>query len=83
MGSHGLFFLHNKETETYKAALNFLKEQDVDDPKIVHLDFELAEARALQDVFPTTRVFGCDFHWKQVIILIIFIYLSNLFLFRL
>ena len=52
-------------------------EHDVDDPKIVHLDFELAEAGALRDVFPTTRVVGCDFHWKQVIILIIFIFLSN------
>ena len=44
------------------ADLNFLKEQEVDDPKIVHLDFELPEARALQYVFPTTRVVGCDFH---------------------
>ena len=75
------WFLFGKETGTYKAALNFLKEQEVDDPKIVHLDFKLAETRALQDVFPTTRVVGCDFHWKQVIILIL--YLSNLFLFRL
>ena len=66
-----------------KAAPNFLKKHDVDYPKIVHLDFELAEARALQDVFPTTCVVGCDFHWKQVIILIIFIFFSNLFLFRL
>ena len=58
------FLLPNKETGTYKAALNFLKEHDVDDPKIVNLDFELGEARALQDVFPTTRVVGCDFLYQ-------------------
>ena len=79
------FLLPSKDTSTFKAALTHLKEeQDVDDPLVVHLDFELAEARALHDVFPTTRVVGCDFHWKQVNILIIFIFiLSNLFLVRL
>ena len=44
------YLLPNKETGTYRAALDFLKQQAVDDPKIVHLDFESAEIRALMDV---------------------------------
>jgi hypothetical protein len=77
------FLLPSKDTAVYKCVLNHLKEeQNITDPEVVHLDYELAESKAMLEVFPTTRVVGCDFHWKQVIIqiFILFIFI-NLLLF--
>ena len=49
---------------------------------MVHLDYELAESKAMLEVFPTTRVVGCNFHWKQVIIQIFILFIFvNLLLF--
>lgn len=31
----------------------------------VVLDFETATKRAFEDVFPDTKIFGCNFHWTQ------------------
>jgi hypothetical protein len=77
------FLLPSKDYTVYKSVLTYLKEeQTITDPEVVHLDFEIAESKAMLDVFPTTRVVGCDFHWKQVIIQIfILVIFINLLLF--
>ena len=66
------FLLPSKDYTVYKSVLTYLKEeQKITGPELVHLDVELA-----------TRVVGCDFHWKQVIIQIfISVIFINLLLF--
>ena len=77
------FLLPSKDYTVYKSVLTYLKEeQNITDPDVVHLDFECSESKAMLDVFPTNRVVGCDFHWKQVIILIFILFIFiNLLLF--
>ena len=71
-----------KESGTYRAALENLRDEGMEATGVCHLDFESGEHKALLDVFPSTRIVGCDFHWKKGIILIIYLFLNNLFLFR-
>ena len=71
-----------KEHSTYQAVLEYLKDQDVEAPSVCHLDFEAGKHKALKDVYPSTRIIGCNFHWKQVLILNFYGFLNNLFLFR-
>ena len=69
------FLLPNKESGTYRAALEYLRDELMEAPGVCHLDFESAEHKALLDIFPSTRIVGCNFHWKQVIILIIYLFI--------
>ena len=72
----GWFLLPNKESNTYKAVLLWLKDvKEVPAPETVHLDFEQGEHKAFATVYPTTAITGCDFHWKQVINLWFYIFL--------
>lgn len=72
----GWFLLPNKDSNTYKAVLLWLKDvKEVPAPETVHLDFEAGEHKAFATVYPTTAITGCDFHWKQVINLGCYIFL--------
>ena len=60
--------LPNKDSSSYKAVLQFLKEEhNIPAMRVAHLDFELAESKAMKEVYPSTQVVGCDFHWKQAL----------------
>ena len=62
------FLLPNKESSSYKAVLQFLKEEhNIPAMEVAHLDFELAESKAMKEVYPSNQVVGCDFHWKQAL----------------
>ena len=64
----GWFLFPNKEYMTYRAVLEYLKdEEDVGAHTLCHLDFEAGEHKALRKVYPSTRIVGCDLDWKQVI----------------
>jgi len=52
--------------------LNILKEEAIIrqvtfEPKVVHVDFELAVINAILQSFPTTRITGCTFHFSQCV----------------
>jgi hypothetical protein len=59
----------------------YLRDECVEAPGVCHLDLKAGKHKALKHVFPSTRIVGCDFNCKQVIILIIYLFLNNLFLF--
>ena len=63
-----LGLLPDKEYSTYRAVLEYLKdEEDVGAPTLCHLDFEAGDHMAFRDVYPSTNIVGCDFHWMQVV----------------
>ena len=51
-----------KESGTYRAALEYLRDEGMEAPGVCHLDYESGEHKALLNVFPSTRIVGCDFH---------------------
>lgn len=61
--------MSGRELSDYVAVLEKLK--SLFDPEYepcleeVVLDFETATKRAFEDVFPDTKIFGCNFHWTQ------------------
>ena len=55
------FLLPSKDYTVYKSVLLYLREeQNITDPEVVHLDYEIGESKALLEVFPTTRVNGAS-----------------------
>jgi len=58
--------LENKRTDSYVEVLEALKEVDSSlNPSTVILDFEKAEHKAFKEVFPTSTIHGCLFHFAQ------------------
>ena len=45
------FLLPSKDYTVYKSVLAYLKEdQNITDPEVVHLDFKLAESKAMTSI---------------------------------
>ena len=61
------FLLPDKTWTSYQKCLQSLVENNIMGPTRVHLDYEAGEQKAFSDVFPTTSVTGCDFHFKQAL----------------
>ena len=61
------FLLPNKETETYKTMFSELKERGVTPPKLFYSDFESGITKSFSSVFPTSRLYACDAHFKRAI----------------
>lgn len=65
------FLLKNKNTLSYKLALQYLKEIYLSTtghdflPKTITSDFELAIHKAIREIFPKTQIKGCLFHLGQ------------------
>ena len=61
--------LPNKKYDTYLRMWSIIKSRlnISNDPQVVNIDFEAAAISAVKDVFPTTQVDGCNFHWKRCI----------------
>jgi hypothetical protein len=45
----------------YKMLLGYLKRH----PKSINIDFELANIKAIKELFPSTKIYGCFFHFTQ------------------
>ena len=62
----GAFFcLPSKDAHVYKQVLECLKTHGVQNPKRIHLDFELADIKAAKECYPDTELIGFDTHWKR------------------
>lgn len=61
------FLLPDKNTSSYKLALKCLKDNDVDGPELIHVDFEQAEIKSIKEVFPDSKLVTCEVHWKRAL----------------
>lgn len=59
--------MKNRKTENYVEVLKKVINIVNITPRIVILDFEKAERKAVQIVFPHAKIIGCFFHYSQVI----------------
>ena len=60
------FYLRKKSKATYVRALNCIKVLSGNWlPQACHVDLELAESRAILEVWPTCRIHLCLFHLRQ------------------
>ncbi|RWS18939.1 uncharacterized protein B4U80_06707, partial [Leptotrombidium deliense] len=64
--------LPNKSATTYKRLLNLLRDWILTlgftlNPKEMMVDYEQAMIAAIKEVFPSTRIRGCLFHYTQCI----------------
>lgn len=59
--------MEKKTTEAYFDVFNFLKQKEISFKSIM-IDFEKGIKRAIAQVYPTCAIFGCHFHFSQVII---------------
>ena len=53
------------DAHVYKQVLECLKTHGVQNPKRIHLDFELADIKAAKECYPDTELIGFDTHWKR------------------
>jgi hypothetical protein len=65
-------FLPNKTKSTYTLLFNelrniTLKHDLVLNPKFISIDFEKGAIGALKNVFPNSKIKGCNFHYNQCI----------------
>lgn len=58
--------MEGRTAEIYIEVLKKITEIVKLDPAIVISDFEKAERKALQTVFPNAKISGCFFHYSQV-----------------
>ena len=58
-------FLPNKSVKAYKIVLRSVLLAGVPPPKLVRCDFENALLSAVRQVFPSSKVMGCEIHWKR------------------
>lgn len=59
--------MEGRTADDYVAVLHKVKEILQITPQTTISDFEKAERKALQTVFPTAKIIGCFFHYSQVI----------------
>jgi hypothetical protein len=59
------FLLPDKCWTTYRSCMVKMKELGVVSPDKIHLDFESAAIKAAKEVWPDSKIFGCDTHWKR------------------
>ena len=59
------FCLPNKEYPTYKMILECLINKGAGSPDRIHMDFEASALRAVRECFPSSKIIGCDFHFKN------------------
>ena len=60
------FIMQSESMECISEALNVLKELNSNwNPPFFLCDFSDAEFSALKQAFPSTTVYGCDFHREQ------------------
>ena len=60
------FVIHHERTEDIVEALNMLKQWNPDwSPKFFMLDYSEAEISAVEQTFPATKPYLCDFHREQ------------------
>ena len=60
------FIVQSESVECISEALNILKEWNSNwNPPFFLCDFSDAEFSALKQAFPSTTVYGCDFHREQ------------------
>ncbi|KAG0441301.1 hypothetical protein DMUE_1148 [Dictyocoela muelleri] len=65
---HYVMLLWNIKSESYLDIFNNLKKKIIQSRKYLIVDFELAQYNAIQKSFPKTKLFGCYFHFTQIII---------------
>ena len=63
----GYFLLPSKEYITYKKVFQCLRDREIDPPKIFFCDFEAAISKAVHEVFPEVKIYGCDVHFKRAV----------------
>lgn len=59
--------LKNKSRATYENLFNILKNVANWNPKNISMDFEQAAIIAIQNIFPSITINGCNFHFNQCI----------------
>ena len=64
--------LPNKETSTYKNFFRHIQDYCCEnglnfDPESFHIDFEMSMIRAINTIFPRSRILGCIFHFSQCV----------------
>lgn len=60
--------LKNKDKKTYNLFFSFLKNKRKDlNPKNITIDFEMAAINSFLEVFESTVIYGCFFHFCQAI----------------
>ncbi|XP_063378931.1 uncharacterized protein LOC134665838 [Cydia fagiglandana] len=60
--------LPNKRQTTYERMFQLIKENIPSfEPDHIKIDFEIAAANAIKCVYPTAKISGCFFHYKQAV----------------
>ncbi|KAG0441912.1 hypothetical protein DMUE_0698 [Dictyocoela muelleri] len=57
--------MKTKSETAYLKAFGFLKNQNIQPPETIIIDFEQAALNAFQIFFPQSKVFGCFIHFYQ------------------
>jgi len=60
-------FLPNKSTHAYKAILKSVLIAGVPPPNLVRCDFEKSLLSAIRQVYPRSKIMGCEIHWKRAL----------------
>ena len=57
--------LPSKQEQVYSTVLTELQKAIDRPPRLIVMDFEKSMMNAIHDIFDSTNVHGCLFHWKQ------------------
>ncbi|KAG0419572.1 hypothetical protein EQH57_0473 [Dictyocoela roeselum] len=75
---HGLYFnktipcafilMMKKSTDSYNEVFSFIKRHISNKPEYISIDFELQLFNTISNIYPSTKIFGCLFHFSQILI---------------
>lgn len=60
-------YMKSKHESVYREIFDFLKNTVKKEPKVLITDFEIGPASAFSSIFKHAHVFGCYFHFSQII----------------